>query len=110
MTDEYHALIKNKTWRLVPLTPGKNLIDCKWVYKVKHKADGSIDRYKACLVAKGFKQRLGIDYDDTFDPVVKPATICMVLSLAVSQGCVLHQLDVQNAFPHNILEEDVYMK
>jgi hypothetical protein len=62
------------------------------------------------LVAKGFKQRLGIDYDETFDPVVKPATICMVLSLAVSQGWVLHQLDVQNAFLHNILEEDVYMK
>jgi hypothetical protein len=62
------------------------LIDCKWVYKVKHKVDGSIDRYKAHLVAKGFKQRYVIDYDDTFSHVVKFATIQLVLSLAVSQG------------------------
>jgi hypothetical protein len=88
----------------------RNLIDCKWVYKVKHKTDGSIDRYKARLDAKGFKQRLGIDYDETFNLVVKPATIRMVLSLVVSRGWVLRQLDVQNVFLHGILEEDVYMK
>jgi hypothetical protein len=58
MEDEYGALMKNKTWRLVPPQPGRNLIDCKWVYKIKHKAHGPIDRYKARLVAKGFKQRL----------------------------------------------------
>jgi hypothetical protein len=79
---------------LVPPSPGRNLIDCKWVYKIKHKADSSIDRYKARLVAKGFKQRYGIDYDDTFSPVVKFAIIRLVLSLAVSHGWSLHQLDV----------------
>jgi hypothetical protein len=69
-----------------------------------------VDHHKARLVAKGFKQRLEIDYDDTSSPVVKPATIRLMLSLVASQGWVLCQLDVQNVFPHGILEEKVYMK
>ena len=110
MDEEYQALIKNQTWHLVPPQPGRNLIDCKWVFKLKRKADGSIERYKARLVAKGFKQRYGIDYEDTFSPVVKSATVRLILSLAISKGWSLNQLDVQNAFLHGILEEDVYMR
>jgi hypothetical protein len=110
MEDEYRAFMKNKTWRLVPLASDRNLNDCRWIYMVKHKADGSIDRHKAWLVAKGLEQRLSTDYDDTCSPVVKPTTIWMILSLVVSRGRVLHQLDVQNVFLHGILEEDVYMK
>jgi hypothetical protein len=102
--------MRNKTWTLVPPAPGRNIIDCKWVYKVKYKADEIVDRHKARLVGKGFKQRLGIDYDDTFSPVVKPMTIRLVLSLAVFQRWVLHQLNVQNVFLHGVLEEEVYMK
>jgi hypothetical protein len=86
MESEFSALLHNKTWHLVPPVPSRNLIDYKWVYKVKHMADVSIDRYKAILVAKGFRQHYDIDYDDTFSPVVKFSTICLVLSLAVSQG------------------------
>jgi hypothetical protein len=110
MDDEYSALMRNKTWQLVPSQPGRNLIDCKWVYKIKYKVDGSIDRYKAHIVAKGFKQHLSIDYDDTFNPVVKPAIIHLILSLATSQDWDLRQVDVKNVFLHSIMEDEVYMK
>jgi histone deacetylase 1/2 len=110
MQEEYDALQRNNTWHLVPSREGKNIIDCKWVYKVKRKSDGTIDRYKARLVAKGFKRRYGIDYEDTFSPVVRIETVRLVLSIAVSRGWTLRQLDVQNAFLHGVLEEEVYMR
>ncbi|WVZ92938.1 hypothetical protein U9M48_038968 [Paspalum notatum var. saurae] len=99
MDIEFSALQKNKTWHLVPPQKGIGI-----------KQDGSLDRYKARLVAKGFKQRYGIDYEDTFSPVIKAATIRIVLSIAVSRGWTLRQLDVQNAFLHGFLEEEVYMQ
>jgi histone deacetylase 1/2 len=86
MDEEYNALIKNNTWHLVPSSHGQNVIDCKWVYKVKWKADGTVDHYEACLVAKGFEQQYGIDYEEMFSQVIKCATIRVVLSLAVSRG------------------------
>jgi histone deacetylase 1/2 len=107
---EYEALMKNKTWHLVPPHHGHNLIDCRWVYKEKRKADGSLDKYKACLVAKGYKQRYDIDYEDTFSHVVNATTILLVLSLAVSFGWTLQQLDVHNVFLHGNLEEEVFMR
>jgi hypothetical protein len=79
------------------------------VYKVKHKVNDSVDRYKDRLVVKGFKQCLDIDYDDTFSPVVKPATMRLVLSITLSQGTI-RQLDEQNMFFHDVIEEDVFMK
>jgi histone deacetylase 1/2 len=103
MDAEYSALLCNNTWHLVPSAPGQNLIDCKWVYKIKQRSDGSIDRYKARLVAKGFKQRYGINYEDTFSPVVKAATIRLVLSLAVSQNWGIRQLfRLRNKIPASI--------
>jgi hypothetical protein len=81
------------------------LIDCKWVYRIKRKYDGTIDKYMARLVAKGFKQRYGIDYEDTFSLVVKSATIRLVLSISLSKGWSLRQLDVKNAFLHGVMEE-----
>jgi hypothetical protein len=110
MNVEYDALMKNKTWHLVPPLKGRNVIDCKWVWKVKRKAYGTLDKYKARLVAEGYKQRFGIDYEDTFSPVVKMATIRIILSTAISRGWSLRQLDIQNVFLHGILKEEVYMK
>uniref|UniRef100_A0A8R7QVF4 Reverse transcriptase Ty1/copia-type domain-containing protein n=1 Tax=Triticum urartu TaxID=4572 RepID=A0A8R7QVF4_TRIUA len=110
MHEEFQALQRNHTLHLVPPAPGCNLIDCKWVFRVKHRADGTVECHKARLVVKVFKQRYGVDYEDTFRPVVKSATIHLVLSLAVSRGWTLRQLDVQNAFLHGVLEEDVFMR
>jgi histone deacetylase 1/2 len=109
MDAEFSALQCNQTWRLVPARSGLNDIDNRWVYKVKRKPDGSVDRFKARLVVKGFKQHHSVDYDDTYSPVIKPTTIRVVLSLAMMQGWQIQQLDVDNAFLHGHLEEDVYM-
>jgi hypothetical protein len=107
MDDEYRALIKNATWHIVPPRPSLNVVSCKWVFKIKHKPDGLVDRYKARLIARGFKQQYGVDYDDTFNPVVKPTTIGLLLSLVVSCVWVIQQIDIQNAFLHGFLDEDV---
>ena len=106
---ELLALENNKTWVLTTLPVGKKPIGCKWVFKVKYKPDGTIERYKARLVAKGYTQTNGIDYLETFSPVVKMTTVRMLLSLAAAKGWFLHQLDVNTAFLHGDLEEDVYM-
>ncbi|BFG36388.1 hypothetical protein CerSpe_226620 [Prunus speciosa] len=109
MSEEINALLRNQTWSLVPPSPTHIPVGCKWVFRIKRHSDGTIERYKARLVAKGFHQRPGIDYFETFSPVVKPATIRTVLSLAVSRRWSLRQLDVKNAFLHGFLQEDVYM-
>lgn len=86
MEDEIEALEANKTWILDVLPPGKKAIGCKWVYRIKYNPDGSIERYKSPLVAKGFSQMEGFDYIDVFAPVAKLATVRIVLSLAASKG------------------------
>jgi len=109
MNQEFDALLKNKTWILVPHDSATNIIGCKWVFRVKRKADGSVDRYKARLVAKGFHQQPGIDFGETYNPVIKPTTIRLVLSIAFPFGWAVHQIDIHNAFLHGHLTENVFM-
>jgi len=103
MQEEFSALLANHTWDLVSRPPRSNVVTGKWIFKHKLKADGSLERYKARWVLRGFTQRPGIDYDETFSPVVKPATVRTILSLAVSRSWPVHQLDVKNAFLHGTL-------
>ncbi|GJW28445.1 ribonuclease H-like domain-containing protein [Tanacetum coccineum] len=108
MYDKYNALVKNGTWLLVP-RPDVNMVRSMWLFKHKFHADGTLSSYKARLVANGSSHQLGVDFDERFSPVVKPATICTVLSLVVSRKWPIHQLDVKNAFLNGDLSETVYM-
>jgi histone deacetylase 1/2 len=89
MDAEFDALQLNQTCILVPQPSGTNIVGSKWIFKTKFRPDATIDKHKAGLVARGFTQQHGIDYHDTFSPVIKPITICLVLSLAVSRGWCL---------------------
>ncbi|CAH9133803.1 unnamed protein product, partial [Cuscuta epithymum] len=110
MQKEVKALEENGTWTLVELPPHKRVVDSKWVYKIKYKPNGEVERYEARLVAKGFTQVEGVDFHETFAPVAKLVTVRCLLAVAVKQNWVVHQLDVNNAFLHGDLSEDVYMR
>jgi len=109
MQAELNALEKTSTWKIVDLPPNATYIGCRWVYKIKHHSDGSIERFEARLVAKGYNQIEGLDYFDTYSPIAKLTTIRMILALPFINHWHLHQLDVNNAFLHGDLKEDVYM-
>jgi hypothetical protein len=89
---------------LVPKPSGRNIISCKWIFKIKEKSDGSVDKFKARLVARGF------NYMETFSPVIQLATIHLVLSIAVSHSWDIHQINISNAFLHGTLDESTYMQ
>ncbi|PKI40214.1 hypothetical protein CRG98_039407 [Punica granatum] len=109
MADEIRALEDNGTWAALSLPPGKKPIGCKWVFKIKRRADGTIECYKACLVAKGFTQIEGVDFHETFAPVAKLVTVRYLLTIAVAKKWEMHKLDVNNAFLHGDLNEEVYL-
>ena len=110
MKEELDALSKNHTQDLVTLPPRKSVVGCKWIYKIKTRSDGSIERYKPRLVAKGFTQEYGIDYEETFASVARISSVRALLAVSAASKWDLFQMDVKNAFLNGDLSEEVYMQ
>ncbi|CAL5368351.1 unnamed protein product [Camellia sinensis] len=109
MDEEIAAIEKNNTWELTDLPKGQKSIGVKWVYKTKLNQGGEVDKYKARLVVKGYKQEFGIDYKEVFAPVTRHDTIRLVLALAAKNSWPIFQMDVKSAFLHGDLQEQVYV-
>ncbi len=107
---ELESIMSNQTWEIVDLPRGSKTINSKWIFKKKLKTDGTIDRFKARLVIKGFTQKYGIDYFDTYSPVTKIATIRALIALASANDLLVHQMDVKTAFLNGDLHEEIYMQ
>ncbi|KAG8475464.1 hypothetical protein CXB51_032333 [Gossypium anomalum] len=107
---EFDALLANSTWELCPLPPGRKTIGCKWLFRIKKNPNGTINRRKELLVAKRCSQVPGYNCKETFSPVVKPTTIRTILSIAVTNGWSLRQVDVNNAFLNGDLTDEVFMQ
>lgn len=109
MLAEFNSQVKNHTWDLEAACEGMNIVGCHWIFTIKYHPNGEIDRYKARLVAKGYHQQPGVDYTDTFSPVIKPTTIRIVLGLAVNNSWPIRQIDVNTAFLQGHLKEEVFI-
>ena len=109
MIEEIKDLHKNHTWELVKLLSGNKTVGCRWVFTVKHNANGSIERYKVRFVAKGYTHTYGVNYQETFAPVAKINYVRILLSLAANKDWALNQFDVKNTFLYGDLEEELYM-
>ena len=98
MIEEYQSIMKNDVWDVVPRPEGNSAVTSKWIYKIKYATDGSIEKYKAIFLARGFSEKEGIDYEETFAPVARYTSIRSVLSLAAVMKWKIHQMDVKTAF------------
>jgi hypothetical protein len=105
MMEEYQSIMKNDLWEIIPRPKGNFVVTSKWVYKIKHAVDGSIDKYKERFVARGFSQHEGENYDETIAPVVRYTSIRAIISLATSMGWSLHHMDVKTVFLGGVIEE-----
>ena len=110
MEKEVESLHANDVWNLVELPKDRKAVGSKWVFKTKRSADGTVERHKACLVAQGYSQQYGQDYDETFSPVVRFESLRTVIAFGVQNGLKLHQMDVTTAFLNGELKEEVYMR
>ena len=110
MENEYKALVKNETWNLVPKPKDRNVISGKWCFKIKKSPDGNIIRRKAKYVARGFTQQPGIDFDETFSPVMTLTTMRAIVAVATQENMVIKQIDIDNAYLYGELEEELYLE
>jgi hypothetical protein len=110
MIEGYQSIIKNGVWEIVPRTKNKDVVSSKWIYKIKHVAEKSIEKHKEIFVASGFSQKEGIDYEETFSLVSRYTSIRTIISLAAKIKWNLHQMDVKTTFLNGVIEEEVYIE
>ena len=110
MVEEYTFIMRNDVWDIVLRQEGKSVERSRWLYKIKHVADGSIENFKARCVARGFSQKEGVDYEESFAPVAKCTSIRAVTYLVSFMGWKIHQMDVKTTFINGIIEEEVYIE
>jgi hypothetical protein len=110
MTEEYQSIMKNEVWEIVPRPKNKDVVSSRWLFKIKHAANGSIEKYKARFVTRGFAQKEGIDCEETFAPVARYTSIRTIIALAAKMKWKLHQMDVKTAFLNGVIEEEVYIE
>ena len=108
--DEVESILQNHTWELVDLPPGSKSLGYKWIFKKKMKADGSIDKYKARLVVKGYNKKEGLDYFDTYSPVTRILSIRMLIVITTIHNLEIHQMDIKTTFLNGDLDEEIYME
>jgi hypothetical protein len=110
MMEEYNSIMTNDVWEIVPRPEGKSVVTSRWLYKLKHAIDASIEKYKARFVARRFSQVEEVDYDETFAPVARYTSIRAVISIATEMGWKIHQMDVKTAFLNGLIQEEVYIE
>lgn len=110
MQSEIDGLKSQKVWDVVEMPVDKNVVDCKWVLRVKRNSDGSIQKFKARLVARGFSQVPGADFNETYCPVVKRRSVRLLIAICIENGWTLEFLDVEGAYLNSTLKENIYMK
>ena len=109
IVEEYDSIMKNQVWEVVPRPESKKVVASRWIYKVKHATDGSMDNYKELFIEKWFSQKEGIDYEEIFAHVAKYSSILTIISLEAKMGWWVHQMDVKIAFLNGVIEEEVYI-
>jgi hypothetical protein len=110
MTKESQSIIKNDVWEIVPRPNNKDVISSRWLFKIKHVVDGSIEKYKEIFVAHGFSQKEGIDYEETSTPLARYTSIRTIITLLAKMKWKLHQMDVKTAFLNGVIKDEVYIK